>query len=113
MSTEESAHYFVVLVREERHCHTLFPSTTRSTYDTKERQTCVNSKIDRKPRFCIIRNTFLAIRLYQTRTNTVHVSFDGTRHLKVNHQANILDIDTTASQISCDKYIGLPIAQAL
>ena len=34
------------------------------------------------------------------RTNTMHVGLDGVRHLVIDHQTNVLDINTTTGKVS-------------
>ena len=47
------------------------------------------------------------------RTNTVHISFDCIGHLVIDDQANVLDIDTTTSQIGSDENVRIAGTQGL
>jgi len=40
------------------------------------------------------------------RTYTMHVRLDGVRHLEVDDERNVLNIDTTTRQIGSDEHVG-------
>ena len=43
----------------------------------------------------------------QARTNTMHVGLDGVRHLVIDHQTNVLDINTTTGKVGGDQDVRI------
>lgn len=52
-------------------------------------------------------------RISVVHTYAVDISLYGIRHLEVDHKANILDINATASQVGRNQNIRFSIAQRL
>lgn len=40
----------------------------------------------------------------------MHIRLNRTRHLVINHQANVLHIDTSSSQIRSNQHVRLSVA---
>ena len=93
---KKDAHDLLVIVREERDRCTLFAGTTSTTYSD-----------------CYVQPRLPWDGGWDIRTDTMYISLDRVRHLEVDDQRHILDINTTSSKISSNQDVGFAIAERL
>ena len=49
----------------------------------------------------------------QVRTDTMHISLDRVRHLEIDNEGDVLDVDTTPSKIGSDEHVCFSRTQLL